>query len=46
MPSHSTSARWHAVEALHRLAETIRLGLCRLNQLQFDAPWNTRRHGC
>ena len=31
---------------LHRLAESIRIGLCKLNQIQFEAPWNPRQHRC
>jgi hypothetical protein len=33
-------------DRLHQLAETIRIGLCKLNEIQFSAPWNPRRHGC
>lgn len=31
--------------ALGRLIETIRVSLCKLNQIQFEAPWNQRRRG-
>jgi len=31
--------------ALGRLIETIRTSLCKLNQIQFEAPWNPRRRG-
>ena len=29
-----------------RLVETIRLALCKLNQIQFDAPWKPRGPNC
>jgi hypothetical protein len=32
--------------ALRRLAETIRLALCKQNEIQFSAPWNPRRPTC
>jgi hypothetical protein len=32
--------------ALRRLGETISLGLCKLNEAQFSAPWNPRRPRC
>ncbi|HYI64886.1 MAG TPA: hypothetical protein VEW71_08385 [Allosphingosinicella sp.] len=32
--------------ALRRLAETIRLGLCKQNELDFSAPWNPRSPRC
>ena len=28
------------------LAETIRVALCKLHEIQFDAPWNPRVGGC
>ena len=31
---------------IYALLETIRLGLCKLNQMQFEAPWNPRTGGC
>ena len=31
---------------LYELIETIRVGLCKLNQIQFSAPWNPRAGGC
>ena len=31
---------------LRRLVETIRIGLCKLNEIQFSAPWNPRAGGC
>lgn len=31
--------------ALGRLFETIRVSLCKLNQIQFEAPWNPRHRG-
>ena len=32
--------------ALGRLLETIRVSLCKLNEIQFSAPWNPSRTGC
>ena len=32
--------------ALHRLAETIRIALCKQNELEFSAPWNPQRPRC
>jgi hypothetical protein len=32
--------------ALRRLAETIRISLCKLNEIEFAAPWNPRRPTC
>jgi hypothetical protein len=34
------------ITALRRLAGTIALGLCKLNELQFSAPWNPARPRC
>jgi hypothetical protein len=34
------------VRAVRNLTETIRLGLCRLNEMQFEAPWAPRRSRC
>jgi hypothetical protein len=31
---------------LNQLVETIRVGLCKLNEIQFDAPWNRRAGRC
>ena len=31
--------------ALGRVLETIRVSLCKLNQIQFEAPWNQSRRG-
>jgi hypothetical protein len=31
---------------LHRLGETIRVALCKQNEIQFSAPWNPRRPRC
>jgi hypothetical protein len=31
---------------LRQLAETIRIGLCRQNELDFSAPWAPRRQRC
>jgi hypothetical protein len=32
--------------ALHRLGETIRVALCKQNEIEFAAPWNPRRPTC
>jgi hypothetical protein len=32
--------------ALRRLGETIALSLCKLNEIQFSAPWNPARTRC
>ena len=26
--------------------DTVRVALCKLNQIQFSAPWNPQRRGC
>jgi hypothetical protein len=31
---------------LRRLAATIRVALCKQNEIQFSAPWNSRRSSC
>jgi hypothetical protein len=31
---------------LSELFETIRIALCKLNQIQFDAPWKPSQGGC
>lgn len=36
----------HILQSLRDLAETVRLGLCKLNEFQFSAPWNPRRPRC
>jgi len=33
-------------DALHRVAETIRIGLCKQNEFEFSAPWNPRSPRC
>lgn len=32
--------------ALRQLGETIRFSLCKLNEIQFSAPWNPHRPRC
>ena len=32
--------------ALARLLETIRVSLCKLNEMQFSAPWKPSRPRC
>jgi len=34
------------ITALRDLAATIALGLCKLNEIQFNAPWNPTRSRC
>ena len=34
------------LNALARLAETIRFGFCRLTEIQFSAPWDATRSRC
>ena len=34
------------VNALTRLAGTIRFGFCRLTEIQFSAPWTAPRSRC
>jgi hypothetical protein len=34
------------IHALKRATATILLGLCKLNEIQFDAPWAPRRGRC
>lgn len=31
---------------LNDLIETIRIALCKLNRIQFDAPWKPSRGDC
>jgi hypothetical protein len=31
---------------LHQLVEAINVVFCKLNEIQFSAPWNPRRRGC
>ncbi len=32
--------------SLRRLAASWSLAMCKMNQIQFSAPWNPRRDGC
>jgi hypothetical protein len=32
--------------ALHRIWDSVLLPLCKLNRIQFAAPWQTRRPPC
>ncbi len=34
------------VAALQRFAETIRVALCKQNEIEFSAPWNPRTPRC
>ena len=31
---------------LTELAEAFRVAMCKMNEIQFSAPWNTRTDGC
>ena len=31
---------------IRKLAEAARIGLCKLHEIQFSAPWNPRSGGC
>jgi hypothetical protein len=33
-------------QPLRQLAETMRIGFCRLNEIQFSAPWAPQRSRC
>ena len=33
-------------KSFRELIEAIRVGLCKLNEMQFSAPWNPRTGGC
>jgi hypothetical protein len=35
-----------AINAFGRAKNAILLALCKLNEIQFDAPWAPRRGGC
>jgi hypothetical protein len=34
------------IGGLRRLAETVALSMCKLNEIQFSAPWNPSRPRC
>jgi len=34
------------IQTLRRLAADFRLGMCRLNEIQFSAPWAPQRTRC
>ena len=34
------------INAFRDVKQTILLGLCKLNEIQFDAPWAPRRNRC
>ena len=34
------------LQTLHQLAADFRLGMCKLNEIQFSAPWAPRRSRC
>ena len=36
----------HLIAAFRDLRQTILLALCKLNEIQFDAPWRPRRGRC
>ena len=31
---------------LQHLAEAFRVAMCKMNEIQFSAPWNARAGGC
>ena len=35
-----------ALNALYRAEKSFLFSLCKLNQIQFDAPWNPTRPSC
>jgi len=41
-----TTGRHGFFGAFRRLAETIRVALCKQNEIEFSAPWNPRRPHC
>jgi hypothetical protein len=34
------------LDTFRRLAADFRLAMCRMNEIQFSAPWNQRRSRC
>jgi len=32
--------------AIRSFLETLRISLCKLNEIQFSAPWRPERRGC
>jgi len=32
--------------AIRQFIETLRVSMCKLHEIQFDAPWNPRVGGC
>jgi hypothetical protein len=32
--------------AIRNFLDTVSLAMCKLNQIQFSAPWNPERRGC
>jgi len=36
----------HLIAAFRDVKQTILVGLCKLNEIQFDAPWAPRRSRC
>jgi len=32
--------------ALHRASAALQLSMCKLNEIQFSAPWNPKRTPC
>ena len=43
---HSLTSRWSLTAPLRRGIAWIDLAFCKLNRVQFSAPWNPRRRGC
>ena len=42
----NTTRGHYRESALRNFVRTLSLAMCKLNQIQFDAPWNPRRRGC
>jgi hypothetical protein len=36
----------NVIQSFRRLAADFLFGMCRLNEIQFDAPWAQRRSRC
>ena len=46
MNARNTTHSHNRESTLRNLVRTVSLAMCKLNQIQFDAPWNPRRRGC
>ena len=43
---HAFTSRWSLSGLLSRAVESIDLTFCKLNRIQFSAPWKPDRRGC